>query len=452
MLAFLVGGAGARGGLVFSTLLVFDGTNGASPKAALLEGQDGHLYGVTTAGGMSNAGVIFRIAKDGSGYTNLHSFTGGLGGAEASGALAQDAQGNFYGTTSTGGANNAGTVFRFDGSFTTLASLDVTNGANPDTALVRADDGSFYGGAVAGLYTNPTYHVSGYGALFRITTNGHFSVPLVFGNTNGAHPRDMVPGPDGNFYGTTAWGGDYVGTFSLGYGTVFRFATNGTLTPLYSLNGGSDGGFPYGGLTLGPDGNFYGTAFSGGTYAVGTAFRVTPGGSFTRLHTFTGAEGAEPYAPLTLGSDGNFYGTAYAGGRGSVGTIYMIRLDGSGAALHHFNAISEGGNPMAKLLQASDGNFYGVTSAGGPFNFGALFRLSVPLAPVFQSITRTNDLITLSWSAVATQAYQIQYIATLGQTNWSNLGSPKVSTGATLTITDSEVRESRFYRAVVQGP
>jgi len=454
ILALLVCGAGARGALTFTTLLVFDGTNGASPKAALLEGRDGNLYGVASAGGTSNAGVIFRIAKDGSGYTNLHSFSGGLGGSEPSGSMAQDAQGDLYGTTYSGGAYNAGTVFRFrtDGSFTSLASLDVTNGANPDTALVQADDGSFYGGAMGGLYTNSTYHVSGYGSLFRISTNGEFSVPLVFGNTNGGYPRDMVRGIDGNFYGTTAWGGATIGTFSLGYGTVFRFSTNGTLTPLYSLNGGSDGGFAYGGVTLGPDGNFYGTAFQGGAYAQGTVYRVTPAGNFALRHAFTGTAGALPYAGLTLGSDGNFYGPTYGGGRGGVGTIFVIALDGSGADLHDFALGTEGGNPMAKLLQASDGNFYGVTSIGGPFNFGTLFRFSVPLAPVFQSITRTNGATTLSWSAVATQTYQIQSIGALGQTNWTNVGSPMVATGGTLSITDPATgAASTFYRAVLVG-
>ncbi len=455
VVALVAGGPDARAALTFTNILVFDGTNGAGPKAALIEGQDGLLYGVTSAGGTSNAGVVFRMAKDSSGYTNLYSFTGGVDGGEPSGALARDAHGNLYGTTYSGGEYNAGTVFRLgkDGSFTRLASLDVTNGAGPETALVEADDGSIYGAASTGPYTNSAFHASGYGSLFRVAANGDFSVPLVLGNTNGANPRDLVRGTDGNFYATTAWGGTSIQTFSLGYGTVFRFSTNGTLTSLYSLNGGSDGGFPYGGLALGPDGNFYGTTFSGGKYAVGTIYRITPGGSFTLLHTFSGSEGAEPYAGLTLGRDGNFFGTAYSGGRGAGGTIFVVGLDGSGADLHDFNIGTEGGNPMAKLLLASDGNFYGTTSLGGPFNCGTLFRFSVPFKPAFKSIGVTNGAVILSWSAVASQKYQIQFIGGLGQTNWTNLGSLIVATNGTLSTADAApAAASRFYRAVLVSP
>jgi uncharacterized repeat protein (TIGR03803 family) len=153
-----------------------------------------------------------------------------------------------------------------------------------------------------------------------------------------------------------------------------------------------------------------------------------------------------------LAPDGNFYGTTYSSGRGGVGTIFMVRQDGTGADLHDFVLGTEGGNPMAKLLQASDGNFYGVTSVGGPFNFGTLFRFSVPLAPVFQSIERTNGVTVLSWNAVATQTYQIQYLGALGQTNWANLGKPITATGDALSITDpGPGPASRFYRAVLMG-
>ena len=111
-------------------------------------------------------------------------------------------------------------------------------------------------------------------------------------------------GPDGNFYGTTYEGG------SSGYGTVFKVTTNGVLTSLVSFNNNlTNGAYPVAGLVLGPDGSFYGTTSKG--YGNGSVFKVTTNGTLTTLNFFNYADGSSLDAGLTLGNDGNFYGTAY---------------------------------------------------------------------------------------------------------------------------------------------
>jgi uncharacterized repeat protein (TIGR03803 family) len=383
----------------------------------------------------------------------LYSFTRGADGANPSAALAQGSDGNFYGTAYNGGAGNAGTIFQITpgGDFTLLASLSGTNGAQPDAALIQATDGSWYGTADdGGPYTNVVYQAVGYGSIFRLTTNGQLTTPLLFDNSDGARAGALAQGPDGNFYGTTLWGGPYTNTRPyLGFGTIFKLSTNGVLTTLYAFTGGADGGWPYAGLLLGKDGNFYGTVFSGGreSYGYGAVFQVTPDGAYTKLYSFSVSDGANPYAGLIQGSDGNFYGTTYAGGAHGFGTVFQLTTNGVLTTLHSFAGAADGGSPLGSLVQANDGNFYGTAAAGGAYSNGVIFRVSVPLPPVIRSIAATTNGVTLSWSAVATQSYQVQYTSSLAQTNWTNLGSPFIAASGALEVTDvAPTDPQRYYR------
>ena len=145
-----------------------------------------------------------------------------------------------------------------------------------------------------------------------------FTTLLNFDGTNGANPDSpLVQGVDGNFYGTTPGGGAY------GWGTVFKITPGRALTTLYSFCAQAncpDGGKPDAGLVLASDGNFYGTTSWGGAYVTcdsnpcGTIFRITPGGRLTTLHSFDGTDGATPNARLVQATDGNFYGTTYEWG------------------------------------------------------------------------------------------------------------------------------------------
>jgi uncharacterized repeat protein (TIGR03803 family) len=452
----------ACGDVTFSPLVMFHGTNGASPKGGLIQGEDGNFYGTTVEGGATNAGTVFCLSADGRVLKTLYSFTGAADGANPSAALAQGSDGNLYGTAYNGGAGNSGTIFQITpaGDFTLLASLSGTNAAQPDAALIQASDGSWYGATDAGgPYTNVVrltqgnnvlYQAEGYGSIFRLTTNGQLTTPLFFNNSDGTRPGALTQGPDGSFYGTTLWGGPHTNISPyVGFGTIFRTSTNGFLTTLYSFTGGADGGWPYAGLVLGRDGNFYGTAFSGGQqfYGYGAVFQVTPDGTFTKLYSFAYTDGANPFAGLIQGSDGNLYGTTYAGGAHGLGTVFQMTTNGALTTLHSFAGAADGSYPLGSLVQANDGNFYGTASAGGAYSNGVIFRVSVPLPPVIRSVAATPDGVALTWSTVATQRYQVQYTSSLAQTNWTNLGNPLTAATGTLHVTDVAASDpQRWYR------
>jgi len=451
---------GAWGGVAFTTLVSFTGISGvypgANPYAGLALGSDGNFYGTTTSGGTNNHGTIFQLTPGGA-FTSLVSFNG-TNGATPYAAPVQGADGNFYGTTFTGGVSNWGTIYQIttNGTFTNLFSFTGTNypylGANPGAALVPAGDGSFYGTAdYGGAYTNvvPIISGAGYGTIFQLTTNGTVVVPVFLGYTNGAHPSGgLVLGQDGSFYGTTTCGGRGISSTFPGYGTVFKMTPDGTFTNLYLFNGSSDGGFIYAGVVQGRDGNLYGGAFSGGQ-GYGTLFKVSTNGSFTLLHTFTYFESGSPYGGLTEGSDGNFYGTTY-GAYAGYGSVFELTPGGAFTNLVFFNNAS-GAHPDGVLIQGPDGNFYGTTSQGGANGLGTIFRLSIPMPAVFKTITLADGSATLTWSAVAGQAYQLQYSTNLAQASWNSFSKPIVAPGGTMTKTDYDAAGSpqRFYRVVL---
>lgn len=453
----------AWGVVAFTTLVSFTGTSGvypgAYPYAGLALGSDGNFYGTTSSGGTNNHGTIFQLTPGGA-FTSLLSFNG-TNGAAPYAAPVQGADGNFYGTTFNGGVSNWGTIYRIttNGTFTNLFSFTGANnpylGANPGAALVPAADGSFFGTAdLGGASTNivPIISGAGYGTIFQLTTNGTVVVPVFLGYTNGAYPSGgLVLGQDGSFYGTTLCGGNGISGSFPGYGTVFKMTPDGTFTNIYLFTGSSDGGFIYAGLVQGGDGNLYGAAFSGGQ-GYGTLFKVSTNGSFTLLHTFTYFDSGSPYGGLTEGSDGNFYGTTY--GAYSYGGVFELTPGGAYTNLVFFTGTSgayPGVHPDGVLVQGPDGNFYGTTSQGGANGWGTIFRLSVPMPPVFKAITLMDGAATLTWSAVAGQAYQLQYSTSLAQASWNSFSKPVVALGGTMTKTDSDAASSpqRFYRVVL---
>src|SRR5262245_33315683 len=202
---------------------------------------------------------------------------------------------------------------------------------------------------------------------------------FVGGATDGASPQggELIQATDGNFYGTTIKGG------VRDEGAVFSVTSAGTVTMLHSFNALTDGSAPNrAGLVQATDGNFYGTTLFGGDNQAGTIFRMTPAGTLTVLYSFkfiaggSPADAAYPEAPLIQGSDGLLYGTASSGGAFGAGAVFLVTPGGFFAIMHSFNPTMEGSLPTGPLLQATDGNFYGTTSSGGIFGNGSVFRMT----------------------------------------------------------------------------
>jgi uncharacterized repeat protein (TIGR03803 family) len=354
-----------------SAIYSFDvNADGVGPRANTIQASDGNFYGTTYTGGTSNLGTVFKITSAGI-ETVLHSFAGGAtDGSLPTAGLIQGSDGNFYGTTSGGGPTGEGTVFKItpSGIETVLYWFTDGDGIGPFAGLVQGSDGNFYGTTSGG---GPNFD----GTVFKLTPAGAMTILHSFtGGTDGSDTSAaLTQGSDGNFYGTTANGG----TSNLG--TVFMITSAGVKTVLHSFAGGADGSSPAGALIQATDGNFYGTTQEGGPSASGTVFKITSGGVETVLHSFTGGatDGSYPYAALIQGIDGNLYGTTSNGGTSNDGTVFKITLGGVETVLHTFTGgTTDGSIPLAALVQGGDGNLYGTNSSGGASNSGNFIKIT----------------------------------------------------------------------------
>jgi uncharacterized repeat protein (TIGR03803 family) len=310
-------------------------------------------------------------------FTTLVNFNG-VSGAKPLDAIIQGTDGNFYGTTHAGGTASAciggcGTVFQMTsaGALTTR-SFDSIDGARPFGSLIQATDGNFYGTTAMGGNERD-------GTVFQMTSTGALATRSL-DSTDGSRPyAGLIQAADGNFYGTTDIGG------AIGLGTVFRVTSRGKLTTLYSFcsqRNCTDGQEPAAGLVQATDGNFYGTTNEGGTTGfngAGTVFKITPEGALTTLYNFCSqpgcADGLNPTAGLIQAADGNFYGTTGDGGAIGYGTVFEITPGGTLTTLHSFGVV-DGDHPYAGLVQGTDGNFYGTTFLGGPNGQGTVFEIT----------------------------------------------------------------------------
>jgi len=282
---------------------------GDSVLAGLALATDGNFYGTTWGGGSGGrptachfgCGVIFEISQQWA-WTLLHTFDAfGSEGVNPYAPVVQGTDGDFYGTASRNDDYSAtyGTVFKVtpEGTLTVLHSFDGTDGSNPYAGMVQATDGNFYG-------TTNSGGTNGLGTVFKMTLEGVLTVLHSFNGADGSSLyAGLVQANDGNLYGTTSSGG------VNGLGTIFKITPEGVLTVLHSFNG-ADGASPTGTLVQATDGNFYGTTDAGGTFNDGTVFKITPEGVLTVLHSFNGTDGSTPLGGLMQATNGTFYGTA----------------------------------------------------------------------------------------------------------------------------------------------
>ena len=370
----------ARGQLL--TIHSFNGSDGGNPSSELVQGSDGLFYGTTAQGGPNGLGTVYKITSGGV-LTTLGSFDGSNGRNPYAG-LVEDANnhGTFYGVTLGDQGTILGTAFNVTstpGGLALLANFSSANngGLFPWATLIEASDGTFYGTAYQGGLNTA-------GTVFQLTTGGTLTTVVKFNGSNGGSSHaGMIRGIDGNFYGTTSGGG------ANGFGTVFRLTPNGinsVLTTLASFDGVNNGSQPDGVLLQMPNGDFYGTASSGGANNKGTVFKMTVNGTtgtLTTLASFTGANGWKPTCGLVLANDGNFYGTAQQGGDLTAnsgfgwGTVFkMTPTTFALTAVVVFNN-TNGSFPYGGLVKGTDGNLYGTTDNGGAFNSGTVFKFGI---------------------------------------------------------------------------
>ena len=469
--------------------------DGSFSTSALVVGMDGNFYGTTDKGGAYSTigGTVFKMTPAGALLT-LYSFCSAGGSTCADGqdpetSLLQGTDGNFYGTTAEGGAEGLGTVFKItpEGALTMLYSFcavggtSCTDGENPYSALVEDTNGNFFGTTSAG-------GAYGGGTVFMLTPAGTLSTLHNFCSsggsncTDGQHPiTGLVQGTDGNFYGTTFSGGGY------NSGTVFKITTAGALTTLYSFcsQGGAnctDGEYPRGGLVQGTDGDFYGTTSQGGTISInaGLVFKITSAGTLTTIYNFgsQAGDGGGPYAGLALGKDGNFYGTTAFGGANDYGTVFKLSLIANVSS----TTISVMPNPVVLpqlatttvTVTGSDGTptgdvnftFNGTTYGPGQLNASGMTTFQVDtkgLSPgtypivvtylgstVYSSSTATANLVVTkapssTTFAVSPTSLQVGQTITLTGTTSGNDGTPAGSvnfnTGGT-TVTSGTLNSS----------
>lgn len=320
---------------------------------SLIQGMDGNLYGETFGGGANGGGTFFRMSLSGK-LTTLYSFCAPsvCGYNTAPSLSVQGPDGSFYGVGELGGANGYGSIAKISlsGKLTTLHSFNLIDGAAPTGGLILGANGSLYGttsdgGNVSCAYWNVNLW-GGCGTIFELTPTGSFRNLYNFSATSysdgGVPQGKIVEDASGNLYGTTTYGGFGYGESQcdpMGCGTVFKLSAQGQLTPLYifcTQNDGecSDGLWPGGGVTLGSDGNLYGSAPEGGlwlnnncTFACGTVFSVTPDGVFSVLHAFVDTDGAYPYAAPTQTTSGAFLGESSEGGSDNYGTLFSLSMN-----------------------------------------------------------------------------------------------------------------------------
>jgi len=397
---------GVAGGTVFKlqtngsgfvVLKSLSGINGSAPVAPVMEASDGNLYGTTYAGGISNAGTVFKLSRDGSNFSVLHHFTGGADSANLSGSVIEGSDGYLYGTTMFGNATTRGTIFKVS-----------KNGA--DYAIIHVFTGS----------------------------------------PDGVQPRcRLLKGSDGALYGGTPFGGSSLGT-------IFSINENGSgYTIIRNFTGGSGGPGPGPGLIEGSDNMLYGMAELGGSGGGGSVFRLDKnGGGYTVIHSFTnsGTNLSGPNAEL-VETSGFLYGATRNGGVGGKGGIFKLNMDGSNyTVLRDFVGRVGGGDgdsPHMALFRSSDNFFYGTTQFGGPTGTGGagcVFALSTArLPPRALTLSMSDDSSVVQFAGTAVAQYVIDRSTNL--TTWTNVITMTLPIhGGVVFTNNSPPQPSAFYR------
>jgi uncharacterized repeat protein (TIGR03803 family) len=348
------------------------------------------LWGMTTFGGQDSIGNIFKIDVSGNTNTNEYSFSGTSNGGYPWGSLMQASDDLLYGLTSFGGANFNGVLFQYDpSSHTYNKKIDlnrVLDGAYPDGSLMQASDGMLYGVTSLG-------GVNDLGTLFQYDPVANiFTKKLDFaGTSNGAYSfGSLIQATNGLLYGLAENGG------INGDGVLFQYdLLTGVTTKKIDFNALINGSHPEGSLIEASNGKLYGmTMQGGGVGSVGGLFEYDPLTNIcNNLFGFDGsAKGAQPLGSLVQALDENLYGLTVQGGLNNMGVLFQYNpITNIYTKKIDFDGLIKGSSPRGTLMQASDGNLYGLTNDGGVFGYGVLFQFN-PITDMFTKKLDFNHL------------------------------------------------------------
>lgn len=400
-------GTSISDGAIFETPLLqkgsrilqsFAGSGGANPVSGLTLATDGNYYGTTLEGGTSGFGVLFKISASGT-FTLLHNFTGESDGASPGAAPIEASDGNLYGTTGIGFSDD-GTVYRYSPSTGTLSTIfsfstDGSQGAQLSAPLIQATNGSLYG-------TAPNGGANGCGTIFELSTSGSllqlYSFPCGAG---GDLPESsLIQASDGNYYGTTFYGGTITsgGECENGCGTIYKMS-QGVVSILYTFTGYPDGALAASGLTEGTDGNLYGATAKGGTKDLGALYEINTSGQYKLLYGFVKAVGSGPDTALLQHTNGTFYGTAESGGQYGQGSLYALNM-GLGPFVALVRYSGRIGQPVQILGQGLTGtsvvSVNGITAASFTVVSDTYMTAIVPAGATTGPVTVTTPSGTLT--------------------------------------------------------
>lgn len=415
------------------------------------------LYGTTYDGGLYGCGSVYSVNIDGTDFTNLHSFTGGLdqgfpyGGLTISGNIIYGTTG---GTYNTGGGDGFGTVFAIntDGAnFTLLHIFNNSDGWSPEANLI-CSNGMLYGTTVGGGSL-------GGGTVFAISTNGEGFATLSnfdpknnnnFENATGNGPIGSLVLCGGTLYGTTDIGG------TGGTGTIFAVNTNGTVFTIlhdFSVGGAfppyanTDGAYILAGLTL-CGSNLYGIAEHGGSGEVGTIFALSTNG--TQFHTLfdfslSGPNGGDSGANL-VSSGNTLFGMSVEPGPNNSGTLFAIGTNGNNFTLLTTNILEYNayGYSHPNFILFSN-TIYGTTVGGGTWGNGSVFSFTLPKPQL--SIAPAGAKAVIAWSANITTFFGLQFTTNLGPSQvWQNVSNSPTVVNGMCVITNVVSCVPTFYR------
>jgi len=408
--------------------------DGSQPWGGLSLGKDGNLYGTTMWGGSLSSGTVFKLTPAGA-LTTVWNFDNGTdGGAPWYPPLQNLVDGDFYGVSNTQYSGDYGAFYKLVPTTnppykeSVPINFNYTDGNDPNLPT-QGTDGNFYGSTLSG-------GTKGLGLIYKTTASGvetifHNFTGYATSNADGAYPIGvMVEGNDGAYYGVTWQGG------SSNLGTVFKVASNGTYTLLHSFTGHPDGAYPRSGLILGSDGNFYGTTLNGGTANDGAIYKVTPSGQVTILYNLCSqsgcADGFSPVIPLLQHTNGKFYGSTSGN---SLGGSYFYSLDvGLAPFVKMVNWGGKVGNTVELLGQGFTGTT-GVSFNGVAGTFKNVSDTYLTVVVPAGALTGTVTVTTFTGSMASNRAFLVLPTIISLSSSSGTVGSKVTITGMSFTQT-----------------